>query len=88
MAAPIPKPKKRKLDHPKQIHIDKIIAKLDAIDLTCSSMPLVAVSELISPLKPGIGLLGNAQEEEGYYAWYLQNEADAVNEQVTVLLLH
>jgi hypothetical protein len=53
----------------------KTINKLAALDLQFSSVPLALASDLISPLKPGWGLLGTAEEEEEYYARYVQNLA-------------
>jgi hypothetical protein len=33
-------------------------------------------SDFISPLKPGIGLLGTAEEEEAFYASYVENNSN------------
>jgi len=65
--------KKPKLDRSDQTMLQKTIDKLDALDLTFSAVPQILASELIAPLKSGLGLLGTAEEEEAYYDWYVQD---------------
>jgi len=69
-------PKKRKLDGAEQTPTQKAIAMLAALDLTFSGVPETLASDLISSLRPGIGLLGTAEEEEAYHASYLEKESN------------
>jgi hypothetical protein len=72
--------KKPKLAPAEQTVTQKAIDKLAALDLAFSSVPFNLVSDLISPLKPGLGLLGTVKEEEEYYAQYVQDlTADQVS---------
>lgn len=68
-----PQPKKPKLARAEQTVTQTAIDKLAALDLTFSSVPPALASDLLVPLKPGWGLLGTVEEEEEYYAWYVQN---------------
>ena len=84
MASSNPKLKKRKLAPAEQAATQTVIDKLAALNLACSSVPQALALEFISSLKPGLGLLGTAEEEEEYYAVYVKNESNDTGDQVSV----
>ncbi|TAQ83552.1 hypothetical protein B7494_g8124 [Chlorociboria aeruginascens] len=66
------KQKKRKVT---PLIFQSIIDELRAVNITFQSAPAGLATELISSLKPGIGLLGNEEEEKAYYEEYLKNQS-------------
>jgi hypothetical protein len=57
-----PQTKKRKIEKKPQTAVECCIERLNAIDFTISNIPESLGADLIVSLKPGIGLLGNAEE--------------------------
>lgn len=91
MASTNPEQKKRKLSLAEQTATQTAIDKLAALNLTFSSVPATLASELISPLKPGIGLLGTPAEEAAFYASYvqsMQNESTDADNRVSLPHVH
>jgi len=65
--------KRRKVDVAERSALQEVVEKIAALRFTPSSAPSTLANDLISTLRPGLGLLGNAHEEEEYYAAYMKN---------------
>lgn len=69
--------KKRKLDNDAQSTIERVISKLSRLNTELTTVSPALAAEFIAPLRPGIGLIGNADEEAAYYEAYLSNNQEA-----------
>jgi hypothetical protein len=89
--------KKPKLACSGQTQVQTAIDKLAALDLNFLPAPPALASDLnalasdlIAPLKPGIGLLGNPEEEKEFYAQYEEDlqrdEVGALRSKATTLI--